>query len=229
MRFCFGLVSHGRRLVNGFRLWLGFDRSFRHGWDFFHRRFGLRRRFRLDGNGRFFDQLDRGNILSSELFDHRFGLDGDFLGGLHRSIDFRAEFVDLRLIARLGLQFGESGQSLLGHAVADIEANLLDGLVDASIGNFGNFRSGFRNLDRCFDGCGRRIVGLDGDRVVPLGGEIDFFAGRSSLGGPWRGRFIYYREFGFGTRFYPGCSDGRPGRRGLDGGFLLYWQFLRRG
>ena len=89
---------------------------------FLHHRFGLGGRFRLDDNGGFFDQLDRGNILSGDLFDQRLDLDGDFLGGLHRSVDFRAEFVDLRLIARQRLQFRESSQSLLGHAVADVEA-----------------------------------------------------------------------------------------------------------
>jgi hypothetical protein len=177
LRFRFGFMNHWRRLANGLTPGLGLDRRLRHYRNFFHHRLRLGSRLLLDGNRSFFNYLNRGNIFGGELFDDRLSLNRDFLGGLHGGIDLGAEFVDLRSVVRQGLQLRQSGQCLLRHAVANIETNLFDGLIHADIGNLGSFGSGFRNLDRFFDCHRRRVVGLNGDRVVPLGRKIDFLAG----------------------------------------------------
>src|SRR5579862_173244 len=91
--------------------------------------------------------------------------------------------------------------------MAKIEANLFDGLVDSAI--VGRFRLD----DRLVGGDFRGGSVFDGNRVVPLGREINFFR-RSGCG---LGRILGNDKFGLGRR------SSRPGRSSFRGGRLLYF------
>jgi len=66
--------------------------------------------------------------------------------------------------------------------VSDVEANFLDGLLDARISLFRSNRFGAGLLDRG-RGFSRGIVSLDGDGVVPLRREVDLLPGGAASTG----------------------------------------------
>ena len=124
-----------------------------------------------------------------------------------------------------GLQFRESGQSLRRHAVPNVEADLFDRFRNSRIfcGSFCSSSDGFRFCFGWFlDGRGRSVVSLDGDGVVPFGGEINFLRRGGFNLGRRDGRFIDYSKLGrFGSGFLGrGCG---PWRCGFDR------RFFRRG
>ena len=172
-------ASNGRFHVHGFH-WRKRSRRF-------HRKL-------LDGNGLI--ESGGGNFVNY-FIDSKFG--GRFVGceirnrlergdlfdsgdGMRGSFNLRPKGAQYRLVRRESLKFFESGGSLLGHAVLEIEANLFDalggfflaGLRRAGICCFGmsaggrRLGDGTRNLyfgDFC-----SRLVGLDRNRIVPLRG-----------------------------------------------------------
>ena len=133
--------------------------------------------------------FDRWDVVGGQFFDLRFG-DWSLLprqlrgGGLH----FGAKLGHLGAIVGDGLELGQSGHGLLGHAMGEIEADFFDGLFDFAGGSFvfpdGACRFGYGDLglgDFRLGNFGCGLIGLDGDAVVPLGGEIDFGSRSSRL------------------------------------------------
>ena len=123
------------------------------------------------------------DIVGGKFFHHRFGCGRIFfLRRLNGGFDFGAEFIQFGLIAGQSLELGQCRHGLRGHAMSSIETNLIDGLV-----GFARTRAlrkpaaaRLASTSACFR---RGSIGLDGDGVIPLRGEIDL-RGRSRLG--WR-------------------------------------------
>ena len=140
--------------------------------------------------GRFVGCEIRNRLESGDSLRQRRGMRGSF--------NLRPKGAQYRFVRGEGLKFFESGCGLLGHAVLEIEANLFDafggfflaGLRRAGICRFGmsagsrRLGDGTRNLyfgDFC-----SRLVGFDGNGIVPLGGQVDLGGLGVRFDGGWR-------------------------------------------
>ncbi len=169
------------------RFWGGLNRGFgdnRNLFDDRRRRSDDCRLFsRSLGDRSFIDlDFDRRNIVGGKLLYYRFGCDRSFVfgGSLGGGFHFGANFCQLGLIAGQSLQLGQGRHGLREHAMSEIEANLFDGLV--GFGGLGIFTTADGAGDLNFRRFHRRRIGLHGEGIVPLGGEIDFGGRRTWLG-----------------------------------------------
>src|SRR5205807_9331875 len=113
----------------------------------------------------------------------------DFFNGLRwgnfvlsfgsRSLNFGTQFCQPDGVAGSSLELGQGSPCLLGHAVGEIEANLVDSFV-GDVGGWDFVAAGcVADVDRRRFGGG---VGVDCDRVFPLGGKVNLGVSRRFFG-----------------------------------------------